>query len=98
MDSVWAPLPSVSDSARNNAITAISSAIFRFSLEASLAWSACSMLSCALMILSLPEAATIAEQHRLRKRQADAPELLALIKSGGFRREDAPSDRPRAAA
>ncbi len=52
MDSVWAPLPSVSDSARHSAITAISSAIFRFSPEASLAWSACSMLSCALMIPS----------------------------------------------
>jgi hypothetical protein len=32
-----------------------------------LAWSACSMLSCALMILSLPEKATIAEQIRGRK-------------------------------
>ena len=52
IDSVWAPLPSVSDSARHSAMIAINSAIFRFSLEASLAWSACSMLSCALMILS----------------------------------------------
>jgi len=34
MDSVCAPLPSVSDSARNNAITAISSAIFLFEPEA----------------------------------------------------------------
>jgi len=53
MDSVWAPLPSVSDNARHSAITAINSAIFRFSPAASLAWSACSMLSCALMIPSL---------------------------------------------
>src|SRR5580700_10365327 len=67
MDSVWAPLPSVSDSARHSAITAISNAILRFSCEASLAWSACSMLSCALMILSLPEKVTIAEQIRRRK-------------------------------
>src|ERR1700730_14585721 len=52
MDSVWAPLPSVSDSARHSAITAISSAIFLFSLDASLAWFAGSMLSCALMIPS----------------------------------------------
>src|ERR1700735_2399723 len=79
--SVWAPLPSVSDSARNNAITAISSAIFLFSLEASLAWSACSMLSCALMILSLPEAATIAEQHRERKRQAVVRDLLGRFRA-----------------
>src|SRR5665213_2982104 len=58
MASVWAPLPSVSDSARNSAITAISSAIFLFSPEASLAWSACSMLSCALIVVSLPETPT----------------------------------------
>src|SRR6201986_4016624 len=50
MDSVCAPLPSVSDSARHSAITAISSAIFLFSPEACSACSACSMLSCALMI------------------------------------------------
>src|ERR1700761_8192105 len=50
MESVCAPLPSVSDSARQSAITAIRIAIFLFSSEASLAWSACSMLSCALMI------------------------------------------------
>src|SRR5450759_91550 len=52
MASVWAPLPSVSDSARNSAITAISSAILLFSPEACSACSACSMLSCALMIPS----------------------------------------------
>src|ERR1700709_2368722 len=52
MDSVWAPLPSVSDSARNSAITAISKAIFLLEPEACSACSACSMLSCALMILS----------------------------------------------
>ena len=70
MDSVWAPLPSVSDSARHSAITAISSAIFRFSPAASLVCSACSMLSCALMIPSLANGLTIAEPRRLRKRQA----------------------------
>src|SRR5450756_2787093 len=59
MDSVWAPLPSVSDSARHSAITAINSAIFRFSPAASLVCSACSMLSCALMISSLVNALTI---------------------------------------
>src|SRR5882724_921880 len=52
IDSVCAPLPSVSDSARNNAITAINSAIFLFSPDACSACSACSMLSWALMILS----------------------------------------------
>src|SRR5262249_44549411 len=50
IDSVCAPLPSVSESARHSAITAIRSAMFLFVSEASLAWSACSMLSCALMI------------------------------------------------
>src|ERR1700693_1002392 len=53
MDSVWAPLPSVSDSARNNAITAISNAMFLLEPDACSACSACSMLSCALMFLSL---------------------------------------------
>ena len=72
MDSVWAPLPSVSDSARNSAITAISSAIFLFSPEACSACSACSMLSCALMIPSpFDWYPRLTEQHRLRKRQAD---------------------------
>src|SRR6266849_901134 len=71
MDSVWAPLPSVSDSARNSAITAINSAIFLFSPEACSACSACSMLSCALIILSPDKTgSTIAEPHRLRKWQA----------------------------
>src|SRR5258708_36193198 len=48
--SVCAPLPSVSESARNSAITAISNAIFLLEPEACSACSACSMLSCALMI------------------------------------------------
>src|SRR3954452_1839407 len=52
MDSVCAPLPSVSESARQSAITAISSAIFLFLPVACSAVSACSMLSCALMIFS----------------------------------------------
>src|SRR5258706_8391973 len=85
MASVWAPLPSVSDSARNSAITAISSAIFLFSPEACSACSACSMLSCALMISSRVERMIrqsvkimrrlilprLTEQHRLRKRHAN---------------------------
>src|SRR5215207_2323822 len=50
MASVCAPLPSVSDNARNKAITAISNAIFLFEPEACSACSACSMLSCAPMI------------------------------------------------
>src|SRR6478672_8767044 len=50
IDSVCAPLPSVSDSARQSAITAISSAIFLLEPEACSACSACSILSCALMI------------------------------------------------
>src|SRR6266436_5717574 len=52
MDSVCAPLPSVSDSARHSAITAISNAIFLLEPEACSACSACSMLSCALIIPS----------------------------------------------
>src|SRR5258706_14313384 len=71
MASVWAPLPNVSDSARNSAITAISNAIFLFSLEACSACSACSMLSCALMILSGLIASRLTERSHLRKRQAD---------------------------
>src|SRR4029077_13586887 len=71
MDSVWAPLPSVSDSARNKAITAISNAIFLFEPEACSAFSACSMLSCALMILSLVNsrdpAPRLTEQYGQRK-------------------------------
>src|SRR5260370_39364621 len=70
-DSVWAPLPSVSDSAKHSAITAINSAILRFSPAASLALSACSMLSCALMIPSRLTLQRLTEQRRLRKRQAD---------------------------
>src|SRR5258707_317436 len=48
--SVWAPLPRVSENARNSAITAISNAIFLLEPEACSACSACSMLSCAPMI------------------------------------------------
>src|SRR4051794_2761956 len=51
IDSVCAPLPSVSDSARNSAITAISNAIFLLEPACSTC-SACSMLSCAPMIIS----------------------------------------------
>src|SRR5579859_6389166 len=68
IDSVCAPLPSVSDNARHNAITAIRSAIFLFSTEACSACSACSMLSCALMIiLSHKPATTMDEQEGRRK-------------------------------
>src|SRR5204862_821069 len=70
MASVCAPLPSVSDSARNSAITAISNAIFLFSPEACSACSACSMLSCALMILSCLITPRLTERSYLRKRQA----------------------------
>ena len=60
MESVCAPLPSVSENARNSAITAISNAIFLLEPEACSACSACSMLSCAPMILSpLLNASTI---------------------------------------
>src|SRR6476660_2126984 len=72
MDSVWAPLPSVSDSARHSAITAINSAIFLFSPAACSVCSACSMLSWALMIFSLLDKSTIDQPHRPRKRQAGA--------------------------
>src|SRR6187200_1895488 len=72
MDSVCAPLPSVSENARNSAITAISSAIFLLEPDACSACSACSMLSCAPMILSpwwmQPR---LTEHCRLRKWQAD---------------------------
>src|SRR5436853_7876006 len=51
--SVCAPLPSVSENARQSAITAISNAIFLLEPEACSACSACSMLSWALMV-SLP--------------------------------------------
>src|ERR1700716_4059683 len=71
MDSVCAPLPSVSDSARNSAITAISSAIFLLAPEAC---SACSMLSLALMMAASMEwygpVARLTEPHPARKRQA----------------------------
>src|SRR4051794_39967720 len=52
IDSVCAPLPNVSDSARNSAMTAISNAILLLEPEACSACSACSMLSCAPMIPS----------------------------------------------
>src|SRR6478609_8836688 len=71
MASVCAPLPSVSDSARNKAITAISNAIFLFEPEACSACSACSMLSCAPMIPLLPnDGVTIAEPYGKCKRLA----------------------------
>src|SRR3954447_25156299 len=82
MDSVCAPLPSVSDSARNNAITAISNAIFLLEPEACSACSACSMLSCALMILSPDKVvSTIAERHHLRKWQADMTMACQAVNS-----------------
>src|SRR5882762_867389 len=73
MDSVCAPLPSVSDSARQSAITAISNAIFLFSPDACSACSACSMLSCALMIPSRMNfsEARLPDKRLLRKRQAE---------------------------
>src|SRR3954452_22550045 len=74
MASVCAPLPSVSDSARHKAITAISNAIFLFEPEACSACSACSILSCALMILSQVNshdpAPRLTEQYGRRKGQA----------------------------
>src|SRR5258708_8483778 len=86
MDSVWAPLPSVSDSARNSAITAIDSAIFLFSPEACSACSACSMLSCALMISSRLDYPRLTEHHRPRKRQADVTAVCRGCKRADFRR------------
>src|SRR5881628_1435510 len=98
MASVCAPLPSVSDSARNSAITAISNAIFLLEPEACSACSACSMLSCALMILSRGwTASTIDQQHRLRKRQADVTERCRS-ESGDVSCGDARSCKLRAAA
>src|ERR1700738_1831579 len=95
MDSVWAPLPSVSDNARQSAITAINSAIFLFSLEASLACSACSMLSCALMILSLLDRPTIDRTPRPAQEESRYDETASKCLCG-LRRGDAPFDRLRA--
>src|SRR5216683_8394714 len=98
IDSVWAPLPSVSDSARQSAITAISSAIFLFSPAASLVCSACSMLSCALMIPSAVDwYPRLTEQRRLRKWQGDVTETCQDGKPSDLRRGDAPFCRLPAA-
>src|SRR5512139_1982775 len=70
IDSVCAPLPSVSEIARNSASTAISRAIFLFDPDACSACSACSMLSCALMILSCLDGPRLTEPRDVRKRQA----------------------------
>src|SRR6202163_5109629 len=88
MDSVWAPLPSVSDSARNSAITAISSAIFLFSPAACSVCSACSMLSWALMVPSsfqIKVPARLTEPQPRRKRQAGYDKRVsgAAAGSGG---------------
>src|SRR3979409_1464960 len=94
IDSVWAPLPSVSDSARNSAITAISSAIFLLEPEACSACSACSMLSCAPMIPSPGRLRPrLTEQLRLRKRQADVTGVCQRGKVSALRRADARCDR-----
>src|SRR4029077_2842709 len=73
--SVCAPLPSVSDSARNNAITAINNAIFLFSPDTCSACSACSMLSWALMILSRFGHSTMDRTTR----QAQEPSRVAKV-------------------
>src|SRR5205085_9479847 len=88
MDSVWAPLPSVSDSARNRAITAFSSAIFLLCPEACSTCSACSMLSCALMCSSRLDGLTI-------ERTIPSPQGAKLH---GIMRADGHGDRPPAAA
>src|SRR6476661_4979925 len=83
IDSVCAPLPSVSDSARQSAIMAISSAIFLLDPEACSAFSACSILSCALMFPpSSRPVATIAERLRLGKCQADVTGACRRERSG----------------
>src|SRR3979411_1500279 len=85
MDSVCAPLPSVSDSARNSAITAISSAIFLLEPEACSACSACSMLSWALMVPSSFQTrvpARLTEPHSPRKRQAWYDNGVSVARDG----------------
>src|SRR3981081_490249 len=97
MDSVCAPLPSVSDSARNSAITAISSAIFLLEPEACSACSACSMLSLALMMASSMEwygpVARLTEPHPARKRQARLDNGVSVAEGGWFKRGDARTGR-----
>src|ERR1700689_2683693 len=78
IDSVCAPLPSVSDSARHSAITAIRSAIFLFSPDACSACSACSMLSCALMIL-LPRSSTATMDEQVGERKPSGAGVRALV-------------------
>ncbi|MGY4484186.1 hypothetical protein ACVWWR_003377 [Bradyrhizobium sp. LM3.2] len=70
IDSVWAPLPSVSEIARNSASTAIRRAIFLFEPDACSACSACSMLSCALISPSWLGSPRLTEPLFRRKRQA----------------------------
>src|SRR3979409_1867399 len=99
IDSVWAPLPSVSDSARNNAITAISSAIFLFSPAASLVCSACSMLSWALMISSrLLDGPTIDRTVLPAQEASGCDGSVSSSKLSDLRRADAQSYRLAAAA
>src|SRR5271169_655349 len=83
IDSVCAPLPSVSDSARNSAITAINSAIFLFSPDTCSACSACSMLSCALM--NLPPASGLNDGLNF-KFNARVKQHLDRCLKGFFRR------------
>src|SRR6185369_7233437 len=85
IDSVWAPLPSVSEIARNSASTAIRSAIFLFEPDACSACSACSMLSCALINPSCLGSPRLTEPRATRKRQGSydvsvsAPRMRAGI-------------------
>src|SRR6478609_1071746 len=75
IDSVWAPLPSVSEIARKSASTAIRSAIFLFEPDACSACSACSMLSCALINPSWLGSATI-DRTAGAAQEASAPRGL----------------------
>src|SRR6478609_2241366 len=75
IDSVWAPLPSVSEIARKSARTAIRSAIFLFEPDACSACSACSMLSCALINPSWLGSATI-DRTAGAAQEASAPRGL----------------------
>src|SRR5258708_3449047 len=99
MDSVCAPLPSVSDSARNSAITAISSAIFLLEPEACSACSACSMLSWALMVPSSFQTkvpARLTEPHPPRKRQARYDDRVSLAGDASGARMRGPVDLEQA--
>src|SRR3954463_2983826 len=69
MASVCAPLPSVSDKARNSAMMEISSAIFLLAPAACSACSACSMLSCAPMIPSLRKCVRALADARGRRKE-----------------------------